>query len=461
MTVAKVVPTGLEREFRIEELFFSTTDRKGVIVSGNSVFCRVAGYDEHEIIGRPHNIVRHPEMPRCVFRLLWEYLEAGRPIAAYVKNLAKDGGFYWVLATVAPTEGGYLSVRLKPSTAYFKVIQSVYPELLLFEQQQEAAGLDRKAAMDASTARLLELLSANGFEDYGAFMRAMLPAELASRDQLVRDEVGVTRDRMRRGGQDREQQRLDEIADSAGALGRYFEGIFAHLDAYASLNRQLGEASVFLLDLASDVRLFSFNAVVSAGHLAAAGAALGEVASLMCAHSEVTSKSIVELSNEITGAAALLRDLSFRTSIARVQIEMTMSFARELLRGEGDERDDRASAGLCGNVHALSACLHEDIDRLTRLPGTLQRISQLVQSVQTGIRVLSALQFSGRVECSRFGEAEGFGVLFDEIGARLSEAACQIAGLEAATSEARAHDIDATRVREHLDAIEESLARAA
>ena len=73
-----------EREFGIEELFFSTTDPKGIIRSGNRVFARVAAYEEGEMLGRPHSLIRHPDVPRCVFKLLWDTLEDGRAIAAYV-----------------------------------------------------------------------------------------------------------------------------------------------------------------------------------------------------------------------------------------------------------------------------------------------------------------------------------------------------------------------------------------
>jgi PAS domain S-box-containing protein len=103
-----------ERAFGAGELFFSATDRKGIIRAGNDVFVRVSAYERDELIGRPHNIIRHMDTPRCVFKLLWEYLERREPIAAYVKNRAKDGGYYWVLAVVVPAGDGYLSVRVKP-----------------------------------------------------------------------------------------------------------------------------------------------------------------------------------------------------------------------------------------------------------------------------------------------------------------------------------------------------------
>ena len=98
----KVEPKNIESVFLPDEMFFSTTDLKGIILSGNDVFIRVSKFSKEELIGKPHNIIRHPDMPRIVFKLLWDYIQSGKPIVAYVKNIAKDGSYYWVLATVVP-----------------------------------------------------------------------------------------------------------------------------------------------------------------------------------------------------------------------------------------------------------------------------------------------------------------------------------------------------------------------
>ncbi|MEI7926857.1 MAG: PAS domain S-box protein, partial [Chloroflexota bacterium] len=83
----QATPVNAPSEFDVAELFFSTTDEKGIIVSGNDVFVRVSGWSDDELHGAPHNIIRHPDMPRVVFQLLWQYLDRQHPIAAYVKNM--------------------------------------------------------------------------------------------------------------------------------------------------------------------------------------------------------------------------------------------------------------------------------------------------------------------------------------------------------------------------------------
>ena len=96
-----------ESRFEFNELFFSRTDESGIIKFGNSVFQRVSVYEWDELLNKPHKIIRNPDTPRAVFRLLWDSIKSGSPIGAYVKNRAKDGRYYWVFAIVTPVEGGY------------------------------------------------------------------------------------------------------------------------------------------------------------------------------------------------------------------------------------------------------------------------------------------------------------------------------------------------------------------
>ena len=85
MRTPSVSPVDLPCDFLIDEMFFSTTDKKGIIRSGNAVFARVSGYPMAELVGQPHNIIRHPDMPRVVFRLLWDFLGRNLPVVALVK----------------------------------------------------------------------------------------------------------------------------------------------------------------------------------------------------------------------------------------------------------------------------------------------------------------------------------------------------------------------------------------
>jgi PAS domain S-box-containing protein len=159
-----VTPTGVERTFGEHQLIVSKTDLKGIITYANDVFLTVARYSEDELIGRPHSIVRHPDMPRAVFRLMWDTISTGKELFAYVKNLAADGAHYWVLAHVTPSFGpdqsiiGYHSSRRAPDRAAVAAIEPVYAQLLAAEQRQHNAA----AAVEASVALLTTMLADRG-----------------------------------------------------------------------------------------------------------------------------------------------------------------------------------------------------------------------------------------------------------------------------------------------------------
>lgn len=160
----KVQPTGRESHFSEDEIIVTKTDLKGRITYANDVFLRVSKYAAREVIGQPHAMIRHPDMPRCIFKMLWDAIEARSEIFAYVVNLASDGDHYWVLAHVTPSFDdrgnvvGYHSMRRKPSAAQVARIQPIYRRLL----EEERSPASRKDGMTAAHDHLLSMLKAEG-----------------------------------------------------------------------------------------------------------------------------------------------------------------------------------------------------------------------------------------------------------------------------------------------------------
>ena len=171
MGARATAPSGVERTFARDEIIVSKTDPRGVITYANEVFLRVSGYSERELLGAPHSILRHPDMPRCVFRLLWDTIADGREVFAYVLNLCRDGAHYWVLAHVTPTFGadgqivGYHSNRRLPAPAAVAEIAPLYASLLAVEQGYES----KQEAVAASTRALTEALRARS-QTYDEFV---------------------------------------------------------------------------------------------------------------------------------------------------------------------------------------------------------------------------------------------------------------------------------------------------
>ncbi|MES0883431.1 PAS domain-containing protein [Roseibium sp. SCP14] len=167
--------TGVERYFDENEIIVSKTDLKGRITYCNDVFLRVAGYTEKECLGQPHSLIRHPDMPRCIFDLLWETIQSGREIFAYVKNRCKNGDHYWVHAHVTPSRDksgtviGYHSNRRVPDRNVLETaIMPLYRNLLAEERGHQ----DRKSGLRASKAMIRSLLEDHAVE-YDEFIATL------------------------------------------------------------------------------------------------------------------------------------------------------------------------------------------------------------------------------------------------------------------------------------------------
>ncbi|MEW8562985.1 MAG: aerotaxis receptor Aer [gamma proteobacterium symbiont of Ctena orbiculata] len=164
-----------DREIFMDENDFivSKTDLKGRITYANRIFMRIAGYSESELLGVQHNIIRHPDMPRGVFRLLWQVIESGEECFAYVKNMAKNGDFYWVYANVTVDYDsnlnpvGYFSVRRKANREGVETISQIYRDMLEIERQ---AGV--RDAPDASLNWLMEQLKSRS-TNYQEFIHTL------------------------------------------------------------------------------------------------------------------------------------------------------------------------------------------------------------------------------------------------------------------------------------------------
>ncbi len=130
----RILYTQIETPYPDGKLIVSRTDPEGIITHVNRSFVEMSGYSEQELIGAPHSILRHPDMPPAAFKDLWDTVEKGEKWQGYVKNLRKDGGYYWVKATVIPNMRngqlvGYTSVRRKPSRTKIEECIQLYPTL--------------------------------------------------------------------------------------------------------------------------------------------------------------------------------------------------------------------------------------------------------------------------------------------------------------------------------------------
>ena len=161
MAREKATPTGRPSPFDENDIIVTKTDPTGRIVYANEVFLSVSRLSLREAIGQPHSLVRNADMPRCVFALMWQTIQAGGEFFGYVKNLASNGDHYWVFAHVTPSRDhtggitGFHSNRRKPDQAQIDRVAPVYARLL----EAERAAADRKAGQAQSAALFTTMLT--------------------------------------------------------------------------------------------------------------------------------------------------------------------------------------------------------------------------------------------------------------------------------------------------------------
>jgi len=147
------------KQMQKDDFIVSKTDLKGRITYTNKIFMDMAGYTEAELLGKPHNIIRHPDMPKAVFKLLWQKIQNKEEIFAFVINKTKTGDSYWVYANVTASLDdkkniiGYYSVRRMPNPKAIEIIKPLYAKML---QAEKTSGVD------ASTKILTDLLHEQG-----------------------------------------------------------------------------------------------------------------------------------------------------------------------------------------------------------------------------------------------------------------------------------------------------------
>ncbi len=278
-----------EVPFSFDELFFSRTDNRGIILAGNSVFQRVSIYSWDEILNKPHKLIRHPDMPKAVFWLLWDTIKSGHPVGAYVKNRAKNGRYYWVFAIVTPIEGGFLSVRLKPSSTLFKTVKNEYVALRKMERQDNLKP-------DKSAAILLSRLKELGYRDYNAFMASALSQEITARDKRLKK------------NEDASLSNFNNLVVSAQYLLDHTEDVSRSYEGH---------------------RHVPLNLRVHAAQLGEAGAAIGVISSNYTLISEELQEKMKRFIESGTHVSETIDTGLFLAATARIQREVVGVFQLE------------------------------------------------------------------------------------------------------------------------------------
>lgn len=411
------------RDFDIAEMFFSTTDQKGIIRSGNRVFVRVSGHAEESLIGAPHNIIRHPHMPRVFFRELWDHLRRDEPVAGLVKNRAKDGCHYWVVALLTPIPDGYLSVRFKPSSPLFSKVESLYQTLLSVEETGSPGDAVDRAATDLS-----EHLKALGFSSYTTFMQTLLHEELKSRDRVLaasqRSLFSAAYTLAHSHQAHRQRTTLRQIRAIAERTYQRLNELYTQLDGFAGCQAVLAGALERIAQLAAHFPVVAFNATLSAGRLGVDGRALVVISDYLNHQARDIRDAVGLVSTHANQLSERVRALVFGVASARLQLEMVLVFCDELSARISAEPEDSTSRHQ-GMITDLERAFGDTMNRNQRV---LSLISSehafLAEHAESLRRIMLALQVahaSGSVESGRLPEASSMAQIMTDVQSHVDE----------------------------------------
>ena len=366
--------TTADSRLRIEDLIFSRTDDRGIIQSGNDVFQQVSLYSWDRLVGAPHKIIRHGDMPKGVFYMLWETIKAGEPMGAYVQNLAEDGTSYWVFSTVLPLEDGYISLRLKPSGKYFTQIIPVYETV----RAAERAG---QLTPQQSAEKIVEAVRSLGFADYPEFMSFALRDEAWSRDGLLHRSRGAIRDN----------------------LAEMFRDI-----------REMEQRAIKVEETFRKTHQIPYNMRLQAGRLEGSDGPISVISSNHRQMTQSLEENLERFTTDSSVGADAIRMALFRTSVAILLEEVAQAYETESDHGHWDKaRQLTELRGLALRYRDQSVL------EVRTLSDRVRRFGQQCRDMRRMMSGLELTRIMCKIERSKF---DGDHAGLDEIVNRLAEA---------------------------------------
>ncbi len=449
-----IEPKNLPSPFALDELFFSITDPKGIILTGNDVFQRVAKFDRDELIGKPHNIIRHPDMPRAIFKAVWDTIKAGKPFVGYVKNMAKDGTYYWVLAAIYPVideEGKiekFISIRLKPSSKIFDLIPELYKQILEVELKND---------MKQAQAFLMEKLHQLGFESYEDFSKRAFFEEIQSREKLLqnRDNVACQTDLSNINEANAEFiDLLCNLQTIFFRLNRYFNEIFGKVNLFLNLNEELNNKSKFIYELAEDIRLLSLNASIESYKIKKEGVSFSTLSHEMRKNAELSERKILQLSKIIDNTKKDIEDIGFNILTSKLVIEMITFFIKEMIQNLSQATlSNEKRHEVINNINELFALLSLYAEYLAKnvdaSKSQLRSMFYNIQELNVLINRLDFIHINGLIESAHTKEeGGGFRIIFSQMLKLIEAAKNEIINLETSISSATEENLTVSLITE-------------
>jgi PAS domain S-box-containing protein len=384
-----------ESYFGFEEMFISTTDQHGIIQSGNDVFVRVSGFEKEKLLNSPHNIIRHPDMPKTVFRLMWKEIQNGNIICAYVKNRSIDGKHYWVFATVLPKDDGYYSTRIKPSSKFFELVPQLYARLL---QHEKANG------MDSAETFLMDQLKGLGFESYAHFMKEALYEELNSRDEKIASQAGARKDHSHLVDCNRTLLEMGALADRSRKATAV---LFGEFKGFSEVQSGFDGVSSVILKTCDQLENLSLNMSVMANKLGKEGPSLSMIALAFQKSSRDISSRFSKFGVNVDQIRKTSAEMRFSVCVSRLLIEMMYFFIHET---KSKSSDSKVLTEFMRDFQMLISGVKQTLEWVSQSQVTgiqdLKDFVQMTTNLRNQVMSLDLIRMGGKLEGSRTARTE-------------------------------------------------------
>ena len=408
--------TNVETILPDNQFIYSRTDLKGVITEANQAFCDVSGYTREEMVGQPHNMVRHPDMPEAAFKDMWADLKIGRPWRGIVKNRRKDGGFYWVVANASPVREngqivGYQSVRSRPSREEIEAATAAYEKI---NRGSTSLVIIHGHAVYRHSALVKAMTSLRGQTYFLGFLVLLLGCIDLSEVVFGLDFGWVH----------------EALMGLSIAYAIYFVGFFVpklsrDLDKMADWTESLlttGNLKRRLLIRRSDMlgsvvnRMDAFVSSVQATIQGMADTAkhVAESTSEVEAGMHVVHRSAEKQSEATSAAAAAVEEVT--VSIGEVAEHARSTKEVALNTGDVSREGAKRSGEACTTITELAGTVKESAEKVETLGQRSAEISHIAGEIKEIADQTNLLALNAAIEAARAGEqGRGFAVVADEV----------------------------------------------
>ncbi len=408
--------TNVETILPDNQFIYSRTDLKGVITEANEAFCNISGYSREEMVGAPHNIVRHPDIPEAAFKDMWQDLKAGRPWRSIVKNRRKDGGFYWVVANVSPVREngqvvGYQSVRSRPSREEIEAATAAYEKI---NRGNTALIIIHGHAVYKHSALVKAMTSLRGQTYFLGFLVLLLGCVDLSEVVLGLDFGWVH----------------EALMGLAIAYAIYFVGFFVpklsrDLDKMAdwtesllttgNLRRRLQiQRSDMLGSVVNRMDAFVSSVQATIQGMADTAKHVAESTSEVEAGMHVVHRSAEKQSEATSAAAAAVEEVT--VSIGEVAEHARSTKEVALNTGEVSREGAKRSGEACATITELAGTVKESAEKVETLGQRSAEISHIAGEIKEIADQTNLLALNAAIEAARAGEqGRGFAVVADEV----------------------------------------------